>query len=70
LYFEKALEKVPPASRPPNVLYALARMYEKEGNKPKALATYQQLPPLLEDGSPEIQKIEMRIVSLEEEAGK
>jgi tetratricopeptide (TPR) repeat protein len=62
-YFEKGLAKFD--GKPVDVLYALARMYEEMGNKQKAKETYWQLLTLLGDTSPEIQKVESRIISLE-----
>ena len=67
-YFEKGLSKLPKSSsKPSNVLYALARMYEKTGDKIKAADTYWQLLSLMEDGDPQVQKVESRIISLDNE---
>jgi tetratricopeptide (TPR) repeat protein len=70
-YFEKGLEKLPAGgTKPLNVLYALARMYEKTGDKIKAMDTYWQLLSLMKDEDPQIQKVENRIISLDNKAGE
>ncbi|MGB7581293.1 MAG: tetratricopeptide repeat protein, partial [Sedimentisphaerales bacterium] len=68
-YFERAMTKFPAGSKPPDALYALARMYEETGDISKAMDTYGQLLTLLEDGSPVIQKVKTRIISFQEESG-
>jgi hypothetical protein len=68
--FEKGLAKLPDDSKPTNILYGLARMYESTGNKQKAEETYRQLLPLMKEETPQIQEVKSRIVSLEESAGE
>ena len=69
-YFEKGLAKLPDENKPTNVLYGLARMYEKAGNKQKAEKIYWQLLSLMKEETSQIQEVQFRIISLEEKAGE
>jgi len=65
-YFEKALAQFPQNNKPPNILYALGKMYEQKGENSKAVAVYKQLVASLGDENAEADRVKSIIAKLKD----